>query len=365
MLLFVFLTVYLLTLALQVFVPYIVRETIIFGVTVPEQNVKHPALRNMKKHYAQIVGISGVILLMIMIFSYYYFAQSEFMQSILLLGCLFAMLAVSMTLYWINHQKILKLKKEGQWGLAIKQVRAVDLTARSRDEMLPWPFYVIPFGVTAFLIIFTFRYYDQIPDHIAVHWGPSGEADSWRSKTYFTAVSLPLVMLMMQCMMWGIVDSIKRSAIKLAVNRKEESLEEQLKSRKYMSWSIMLLSYAFTILFTVLQLSNIYPSMATAKSLLPVFILFLLLVLGLVLVYAWKKRKLRVSYGDKVVSEVMDVDEDRYWKGGLIYANRQDPSVFVEKRFGVGWTMNFANPRGYIVIGLPLLILLFISFFSL
>ena len=46
----------------------------------------------------------------------------------------------------------------------------------------------------------------------------------------------------------------------------------------------------------------------------------------------------------------MDVDEDRYWKGGLIYMNRQDPSVFVEKRFGVGWTMNLANPRGYIVI---------------
>ncbi|WP_241747169.1 hypothetical protein [Lysinibacillus sphaericus] len=80
MLLFVFLTVYLLTLALQVFVPYIVRETIIFGVTAPEQNVKHPALRNMKKHYAQVVGISGVLFLMIMIVSYYYLAPSEFMQ---------------------------------------------------------------------------------------------------------------------------------------------------------------------------------------------------------------------------------------------------------------------------------------------
>ena len=365
MLLFVFLTVYLLTLALQVFVPYIVRETIIFGVTIPEQNVKHPALRNMKKHYAQIVGISGILFLMIMIASYYYLAPSEFMQGILLLGCLFAMLAVSVTLYWINHQKVLKLKREEQWGLNIKQVRAVDLMARSRDEILPWPFYVVPFGVTAFLIIFTILHYDQIPDHIAVHWGPSGEADSWRSKTYFTAVSMPLVMLMMQCMMWGIVDSIKRSAIKLAVNRKEESLEDQLKSRKYMSWNIMLLSYSLTILFTVLQLSNIYPSMTSGNRLLPVFILFLCLVLGSVLVYAWKKRKLRVTYEDNVVAKVMDVDEDRYWKGGLIYVNRQDPSVFVEKRFGVGWTMNFANPRGYIVIGLPLLILLLISFFSL
>ncbi|MGE7949990.1 DUF1648 domain-containing protein [Lysinibacillus sp. NPDC093688] len=361
----IFSTVYIITLALQLFVPFIVRETIAFGVTVPEQNVKHPALRNMKKHYAQIVGISGVMLLMMMIVSYYYLAPSEFMQGYFLLGCLFAMLTVSMTLYWIYHQKVLKLKKEEQWGLNIKQVRTVDLTARSRDEMLPWPFYVVPFGVTVFLIIFTFLHYDQIPDHIAVHWGPSGEADSWRSKTYFTAISLPLVMLMMQCMMWGIVDSIKRSAIKLAVNRKEESLEDQLKSRKYMSWSIMLLSYTFTILFTVLQLSNIYPSMITGRRLLPVFILFLCLVFGSVLVYAWKKRKLRVSYGDNVVAEVMDVDEDRYWKGGLIYVNRQDPSVFVEKRFGVGWTMNFANPRGYIVIVLPLLILLLISFFSL
>lgn len=365
MLLAIFSTIYIITLVLQVFVPYIVRETIVFGVTVPEQNVKHPTLRNMKKHYAQIVGISGVMFLMMMIVSYYYFASFEFMQSILLLGCLFAMLAVSMTLYWINHQKVIKLKKEEHWGLNIKQVRAIDLTARSRDEMLPWPFYIVPFGVTVFLIIFTFLHYDQIPDHIAVHWGPSGEADSWRSKSYFTAVSLPVVMLMLQCMMWGIVDSIKRSAIKLAVNRKEESLEDQLKSRKYMSWNIMLLSYAFTILFTVLQLSNIYPSMTTGSRLLSVFMLFLLLVLGSVLVYAWKKRKLRVNYGDTVVSEVMDVDEDRYWKGGLIYVNRQDPSVFVEKRFGVGWTMNFANPRGYIVIGLPLFILLLISFFSL
>ncbi|MDM5245887.1 DUF5808 domain-containing protein [Lysinibacillus sp. G4S2] len=365
MLLAVFSTIYIITLALQAFVPFIVRETIVFGVTVPEQNVKHPILREMNKRYAQIVGISGVMLLIVMIVSYYYLAPSEFMQGNLLLGCLFAMLAVSMTLYWVYHQKVLKLKKQEQWGSNIKQVRAIDLTARSLDEMLPWPFYVVPFGVTVFLIIFTFLHYDQIPNNIAVHWGPNGEADSWRSKTYFTALSLPLVMLMMQCMMWGIVDSIKRSAIKLAVNRKDESLEDQLKSRKYISWNIMLLSYAITILFTVLQLSNIYPSMTTGNRLLPVFILFLLLVLGSVFVYAWKKRKLRVEYGDNIVSEVMDVDEDCYWKGGLIYMNRQDPSVFVEKRFGVGWTMNFANPRGYIVIGLPLLILLLISFFSL
>ncbi|HAU35446.1 MAG TPA: hypothetical protein DCW76_14390, partial [Lysinibacillus sp.] len=151
----------------------------------------------------------------------------------------------------------------------------------------------------------------------------------------------------------------------IAVNRKEESLEDQLKTRKFMSWQILLVSYAITVLLTVLQLSNIYPSMTVGYKLLPLFVLFLAVVVGSLLIYVVKKRKYRVRYEKNIDSQVMDVDEDRYWKGGLIYMNRQDPSVFVEKRFGVGWTMNLANPRGYIVIGLPFLLLLLISIFSL
>ena len=365
MLLGVFITIYIMTLALQIVVPYIVRETIVFGVTVPDQIIKHPILAQLKKQYVQFVGGTGIVFLIIMIISYNQFAPSESIQSIVLLSCLFSMLTVSMALYWINHQKVSKLKKQEQWGANIKQVRAVDLTARSRDEMLPWSFFAVPLGISVFLIIYTYLHYDLMPNDIAVHWGPSGEADAWRNKTYFTAISLPLVMLMMQCMMWGITDSIKRSAIKLAVNRKEESLEDQLQTRKYMSWQILLISSALTALLTILQLSNIYPSMTVGYKLLPVFILFLVVLLGSLLIYVVKKYKHKVRYEANIDSKVMDVDEDRYWKGGLIYMNRQDPSVFVEKRFGVGWTMNLANPRGYIVIGLPFLLLLLISIFSL
>ncbi|WP_016992425.1 DUF1648 domain-containing protein [Lysinibacillus boronitolerans] len=365
MLLGVFTTIYIMTLALQIVVPYIVRETIVFGVTVPEQKIKHPILAQLKKQYVQFVGGTGIVFLIIMIISYNQLAPSESMQSIVLLSCLFSMLTVSMVLYWINHQKVSTLKKQEQWGVNIKQVRAVDLTARSRDEMLPWSFFAVPLGISVFLIIYTVLHYDQMPNDIAVHWGPSGEADAWRDKTYFTAISLPLIMLMMQCMMWGITDSIKRSAIKLAVNHKEESLEDQLKTRKYMSWQILMISSALTALLTILQLSNIYPSMTVGYKLLPVFILFLVVLLGSLLIYVLKKHKHKVRYEANIDSQVMDVDEDRYWKGGLIYMNRQDPSIFVEKRFGVGWTMNLANPRGYIVIGLPFLLLLLISIFSL
>jgi uncharacterized membrane protein len=33
------------------------------------------------------------------------------------------------------------------------------------------------------------------------------------------------------------------------------------------------------------------------------------------------------------------------WVLGVFYVNRDDPSVFVEKRFGLGYTINFGNPR--------------------
>ena len=365
MLLGIFTVMYLIVLALQIFIPYLVQETIVFGVTVPEQYRKHPSLKMAKKLYTYVMTYVGLTLLIIMLVMNWTMAFSEQIQGIVFICVLFGLLAVSMIMYGINHSKILKLKKTEQWGLHLKQVRAVDLTARNRDEMLPWPFFVAPMGITALLIAFTWLNYNLMPNNIAVHWGPSGEADDWVEKTYFTVVSLPVVMLMMQCMMWGIVDSIKRSAIKLAIHHKEESLENQLKIRKFASWLVLLISYGITVLLTGLQLSNIYPELAEGKKLLPLFILFLVVVLGGVLMLVWNMRKWRLNYTDNVPLEVTDIDEDRYWKGGIFYVNREDPSIFVEKRFGVGWTLNFANPRGYIVFVLPLVVVLLISIFSL
>src|SRR5262249_52006462 len=39
-----------------------------------------------------------------------------------------------------------------------------------------------------------------------------------------------------------------------------------------------------------------------------------------------------------------DRTDDGHWFLGAIYHNRDDPAIFVERRFGVGWTLNVANP---------------------
>jgi uncharacterized membrane protein len=52
---------------------------------------------------------------------------------------------------------------------------------------------------------------------------------------------------------------------------------------------------------------------------------------------------------------VGDRTPDRYWKMGVFYFNRDDAAIFVEKRFGLGYSLNFARPMEWIIVALILL----------
>ena len=45
-----------------------------------------------------------------------------------------------------------------------------------------------------------------------------------------------------------------------------------------------------------------------------------------------------------------DRDDDRYWKGGIVYVNRDDPAVLVSARVAFGWTVNLGNPTAWLLV---------------
>jgi uncharacterized membrane protein len=47
--------------------------------------------------------------------------------------------------------------------------------------------------------------------------------------------------------------------------------------------------------------------------------------------------------------------EERYWKGGMLYANPDDPALFIEKPSGLGYTLNLGRPAGWAVLAILLL----------
>ena len=84
------------------------------------------------------------------------------------------------------------------------------------------------------------------------------------------------------------------------------------------------------------------------------------------------KGNVNVNYWD-CLSEFVnfkDMDNKRkrdtkHWKWGLIYYNPEDPSLYVDKRFGLGQTFNFAHRAAWYLMFFLLLfpVLIFILLF--
>jgi len=50
--------------------------------------------------------------------------------------------------------------------------------------------------------------------------------------------------------------------------------------------------------------------------------------------------------------------DDRYWKLGLFYFNREDPSLFIEDRFGSNGGLNYARPAAMLLAGFLFILVL-------
>jgi uncharacterized membrane protein len=95
-----------------------------------------------------------------------------------------------------------------------------------------------------------------------------------------------------------------------------------------------------------------------------IFLLIWGLLVALVLVLLWhpqrSQRKASTSANRQPTSEIFR-DDDRYWYGGFFYNNPDDPALFVEKRYGLGWTLNFGHPQAKLVLIVTLVVVLVLS----
>ncbi len=75
-------------------------------------------------------------------------------------------------------------------------------------------------------------------------------------------------------------------------------------------------------------------------------VIYLVLLMGGIIVFVYYDRKIDALYQKE--TEIVE-DDDEYWIGGMIYYNPKDKRLNVEKRMGVGGTVNMAHPVGKLV----------------
>lgn len=84
----------------------------------------------------------------------------------------------------------------------------------------------------------------------------------------------------------------------------------------------------------------------------------LLLVVAVVLFLPLRRRPAQSDIpGPRQPTEPIFRDDDSNWYG-FFYHNPDDPDPFVPKRYGWGWTLNFAHPSAKVIVGALLAIIL-------
>ncbi len=220
-----------------------------------------------------------------------------------------------------------------------------------------------PFAILGCAAVVLALRWSGIPARIPVHWNAALQPDRWGARTagavYGALVTGAFICAVLLAIAWGIACWARRIDVRGAKARREERF------RVAVLGILLAASYALALAGSWQSLLPLREGQTPPVA----FFLPLGLMLGVVLVGAiMLVRVRRESYGaSSPVAEgrdeapVGDRTPDECWKLGILYFNRDDPAFFVEKRFGLGYTVNFANPWTWVFLGVLVVVPLFLT----
>lgn len=183
--------------------------------------------------------------------------------------------------------------------------------------------FAICVGFALVLLARTVEAWPRIPERVPIHFGASGLPDGWAEKSVASVFLVPILALVMAVVLGAATAlvSLVRDATRTPMT-------------VYMG-GIALIVQAMLL---VLGSRSFEVALGAREGLGPQTWVFLGVLLGWtlggVVWIAVRTRKMQLA---------APVADDRHWKAGLIYVNRDDPSLVVPKRFGIGYTLNFGN----------------------
>jgi len=342
-------------------VPYLTRRTESFGISITEEVYMKPDLRRMRRSYMLILLAINLVTLAVLLSLFDIRDEQQF--TTVITSCTLFILVVSFGLYLYFHKTMKRMKLQHGWSSPVMQSAAVDTSFRRRKLALPiyWfiPHVVLTFATLAIIVLL----YDEFPAELIMQYDFNGEVSRVVDKSYETMLWPVGIQLVMIALFIFVNHTIVISKQQIDTADPENSLERSIIFRRKWSIFIVLTSFLMTFLFSYLTLSNLFtPSpMLNTTVTLAVIGIILFRTIWLSLKVGQGGSRLPMSGGAKGVG-TGHTDDDRHWKLGIIYYNPSDPTLFLEKRFGVGWTVNFGRPVAWLFVILPLIIV-FISIF--
>lgn len=212
-------------------------------------------------------------------------------------------------------------------------------------------FYVC-FLITGFSLVYLILNYSKISDLVPVHWNIQGVADAFRHKNFIVVFRNIILEISLVVLFYLIGIQSLGTKILLKGNENRDLAIKYLRNISYSTLG-MSLSYqilALSITFSIVNGKDIAPIILILSIVLIIFFAFFMSV------YFYKLENIKVN------SNKISQYDDEKWLYGLIYYNKEDSEVMVSKRFGVGYTLNFARieSKVYILITIVIFMTCFI-----
>lgn len=334
--------------------PYVVRRGLLFGVYVGEEQWGADQARAITRQWVtgMLAGMGAGVVLALLTVSLRLGPEP--------VGLLVSVLVLLATSYGVYLRAYFRAKR---LAVAGPPASAAALVAdRPSSLVLPLASVTVAACGGAIAVAYAWAHYPEMPAIVPTHFGLSGRPDAWSPRSFRSVMLLPVMSLVMPVAL-GVIACLTARA-KRAIRRADGgvSLGAQMRFRRYtasfLSGTVVLVS----LMLTGMSIYSVRAALGTASGIPPwmmaVVVVMVVYVVGGSIYLAVRlgqggSRLERQASGAPLTNGVAD---NRVWYLGGFYVNRDDPSIFVEKRFGIGYTINFGNPKAVALLAVFLAI---------
>ena len=336
--------------------PYISRKTLSFGISIPENIFNNSKLSSIRKKYLNLIISSGIffvaVIIILVLLPTINSNQAGISSAILVLGNLLA----NSLIYLRAHKQMKALKSENVWEQDASQLITVETGFHSRKIKTNPLWFAIYLLVITTTIMVSLMVYETIPGRIPLRFDFSGDATNFVEKSYQVLLFIPLVQLLMTLIFIFVYYSITKAKQQIEPGNRQQTLQQTVIFRYRWSLFTIIAGLLTLVMLSLIQFTMIGLIPSKMISMIILILPIIIVIAAVILSILTGQSGSRVKTKNLPEKKPIFKDDDSYWKFGVLYYNPEDPAIFIEKRFGIGWTINWGRKSSWLILlGLLLL----------
>jgi uncharacterized membrane protein len=315
--------------------PELTRRDIFFGVTVAPGFRDGPVARSVARRYRREIWVLALVAAVLVATS-----NAPLLSAPMLVAQFFGA-----SVAFANARR------------ALRPHAAIPATLREAD-IAPRPSLpgglagqLGPFAILMAAAVYVGLHWDQVPARFPTHWNIAGRPDGWTTKSiagvYFGLWVGLILCAVMLTRSYAVLHGTRLPRVT------GEDGRQNRRVRQLNLYAMLASEYVLALLLAWTHVVSMFGADA-GRLRLPLTLRIAPFVVVIVGTLAVRLTRRAASSEHPPIG---DTTPDSSWIWGQLYFNRADPALFVEKRMGLGYTLNLGNRLSWLIVSLAILAL--------